>query len=398
MCTTLMNCLLLICLCLTLFSCSEKTQRTDRLFTVDIESGFSKEQGMNISEVADTVEYLELKTPEDLIISRIWDVVQAEDCWLVRSISGISKFTLDGEWIMQIGKKGQGPGEYISLHGFDYDPIHKEVLIADWHQILFYDLNGNYLRNIKIEDEFFYNIAVSDTVFWTTALGIHQEKYLAHAFNRNNDTLSVCLNPNYGIKIKNTDGVYFSHSRWEREFYHYNGNLYLKNRISNDTVFRLDGVKKTPYIAFDMGKYKLPLEYEYWYSAEDNDRYGGNYWGIVSVAEDDRYVFFLAKRRGKHDFDDDDKRYLVYDKTTKTEFTVKGNHGKMLKDDLLGGSAIWPRFITQDFYIWTCEWTELSEDVKKGLYPSLSPVLAKQFEYFNYGTNELIILCRKKKQ
>lgn len=181
-------------------------------------------------------------------------------------------------------------------------------------------------------------------MFWTTALGIHQEKYLAHAFNRNNDTLSVCLNPNYGIKIKNTDGVYFSHSRWEREFYHYNGNLYLKNRISNDTVFRLDGVKKTPYIAFDMGKYKLPLEYEYWYSAEDNDRYGGNYWGIVSVAEDDRYVFFLAKRRGKHDFDDDDKRYLVYDKTTKTEFTVKGNHGKMLKDDLLGGSAIWPRY------------------------------------------------------
>mgnify|MGYP007010043763 FL=1 len=86
MCATLMNCLLLICLCLTLFSCSEKTQRTDRLFTVDIESGFSKEQGMNISEVADTVEYLELKTPEDLIISRIWDVVQAEDCWLVRSI------------------------------------------------------------------------------------------------------------------------------------------------------------------------------------------------------------------------------------------------------------------------------------------------------------------------
>ena len=146
----MMNCLLLICLCLTLFSCSEKTQRTDRLFTVDIESGFSKEQGMNISEVADTVEYLELKTPEDLIISRIWDVVQAEDCWLVRSISGISKFTLDGEWIMQIGKKGQGPGEYISLHGFDYDPIHKEVLIADWHQILFYDLYGNYLRNIKI--------------------------------------------------------------------------------------------------------------------------------------------------------------------------------------------------------------------------------------------------------
>lgn len=34
--------------------------------------------------------------------------------------------------------------------------------------------------------------------------------------------------------------------------------------------------------------------------------------------------------------------YLVYDKTTKTEFTVKGNHGKMLKDDLLADRDLAP--------------------------------------------------------
>ena len=393
-----MKYLLSISLCQFLLSCSGNTKQERFLVTVNMESCFKQEQMMNISEIADTVEYLELKTPDNLIISRIWDVVQADDCWLVRSISGISKFTRDGQWIQQIGKNGQGPGEYISIHGFDYDSVRKEVIIADQKQLLFYDLDGNYLYNIKNEDDYFYNIAVTDTVYWTTSLGIHIEKYQAYAFNRDYDTLSVYPNPNYGIQSKNTDGIYFSHSRWDREFYRYNGDLYLKSQTSNDTIFRLEQTKKEPYIVLDLGKHKLPMEYEYWYSAEDNDRYGGEYWGVASVAEDDRYLFALAKRRGPHDYEDDDKRYLVYDKISDIGFTAKSDREIMLKDDILGGSAIWPRFITQDYYIWTREWFDLYDEQKEGAYPFLSPALAKQFDSFDEGSNELVILCRKKRK
>ena len=70
----------------------------------------------------------------------------------------------------------------------------------------------------------------------------------------------------------------------------------------------------------------------------------------------------------------------------------------MLKDDILGGVSIWPRFITQDYYVWTQEWDDISEEVEEGLYSSLSPALAKQFDSFEPGINELVILCRKKRK
>lgn len=396
------NLLVFFSFCLIGLGCVKKSPKHNTLLTVDFESCLEVERAMNISEIADTVEYLELKSPKDLIISRIWDVIQADDYWIVRSISGVSLFSLEGEWIRQIGRKGQGPGEYIGIRGIDYDPTHKEIAIADAQQILFYDLDGNFLRHVKITEDYFYNIGVSDTVLWTTALGLHQEKHQIHAFNYQKDTLVAFPNPYYGIQVKNADAVYFASSRWEKEFYRNEGRLYLKNRMAHDTVFYLSGIEKIPYVVFNMGKYKLPLEYEYWFSVEDFDRHASAYWAVPSVAEDRRYLYLLAKRWNSlsdnpHESHPDDKRFIVYDKETGNGFTAIGEYGVQLKDDILGGSTIWPRFVTKDYYIWTREWYELSDEVKAGKYPALSPALAKQFERFNYGTNELVILCKKKK-
>lgn len=110
---------------------------------------------MKLSEIADTVEYLELKTPKEIIIFRIGDVIYADGYWIVRSLGGISKFTKEGDWVQQIGRKGQGPGEYLGVRGIDFDPIRKEILVADAQQILFYDLDGNYIRNVKMVDDYF---------------------------------------------------------------------------------------------------------------------------------------------------------------------------------------------------------------------------------------------------
>lgn len=71
-----MKCLLLFSsFCLFCAGCTKQAQDQDLLLTVDFESCLKTERAMNISEIADTVEYLELKTPKDIIISRIWDVI-----------------------------------------------------------------------------------------------------------------------------------------------------------------------------------------------------------------------------------------------------------------------------------------------------------------------------------
>ena len=48
-------------------------------YIVDIEECLEKEHTVLLSELVDTIEYLELKTPEDLIITTIRDVKPVED-------------------------------------------------------------------------------------------------------------------------------------------------------------------------------------------------------------------------------------------------------------------------------------------------------------------------------
>ena len=381
------------------FSCSDR-QKDNRYVYVDFSQCLSNERPMKLSEIADTVEYLELKTPGDLIITRISEVIPIEDCWLVRSREGVVLFTGQGEFIRQIGRRGQGPGEYLQLRGLDYDPVRQEILIVDSQQILFYDLEGNYKRNIKIREDYFYNIARADTVLWTTGLGIHLEKHECYAFNQNGDTLAAFPNPYYGIQVKNTDGVYFSHSRLDKEFYRFGEELYLKNRPSYDTVFHLCGKQRIPHIIFEMGKYKLPVEYETWYCNADYERYASDYWGVSSVAEDERFLFLLSKRRystqpDSYDYIPEDWRYIVFDKEKGEGFSVKEGKQQWITDDILGGPSFWPRIVTDQYYIQTIEWYEILQDVKAGVY-SLAPALQKQFDSFTPGTNELLVLCRRK--
>ncbi len=377
-------------------SCKHQAEIGKDFIIVDFERCMDEERLMKISEIADTVEYLELKTPKDIIVTRISDVLKVDNYWIVRSLAGICLFTEEGEFVRLIGRKGQGPGEYLGIRGIDYDPKRKEILVADAQRILFYDLEGNYIRNVKITEDFFYNIGISDTVLWTTALGIHQEKHLVYAFNEQGDTLRFIPNSNYGMTVKNTDGVYFVHSRHKKEFYRYDSQLYLKNRAANDTVFRLSSSDIFPHIVFDMGKYKLPIQYEAWFSNVDYEQHASNYWGIPNVVEGDRLLFLTCQRRngvGNNPYEpnEDDWRYMVYDKKMGSGFVAKGQ----LQDDLLGGPAIWPRFSTQEYYVGTVEWYELYPDVKVGVY-NLSPELKKQFDGFGHSTNELLVICKKK--
>lgn len=123
----------------------------------------------------------------------------------------------------------------------------------------------------------------------------------------------------------------------------------LQPRTSQDTVYRVSGAKCEPALLFDMGKYKLPIEYERWYSIKDYEREGLNYWRISRMDENARFYYLTAmwqkttnKKRGHKD----DVKYIVYDKMAKCGFVTKGLHASKITDDILGGPAFWPWWTT----------------------------------------------------
>lgn len=132
----LQTCLKLVCVCIILplsvititvlfSSCNSRKEagvsEEQVSYIVDFEKCMSTDKAMKISEIADTIEYVELKTPNDLFIVAVWNIIPVDDFWIIHSRDGVYKFTNKGEYVLMIGRRGQGPGEYSTLYNVDVD-------------------------------------------------------------------------------------------------------------------------------------------------------------------------------------------------------------------------------------------------------------------------------------
>jgi hypothetical protein len=382
-------------ICFLLPGCTPQTNHNTDIYTIDFEQGFDTERQMAISEIADNVEYIELKTPEDIIITKIWDVKQIDAYLLIHARQDVYLFHTNGQFIRQIGSRGQGPGEYLVPGKIEIDRKKKEIIISDVQKLLFYDLDGNFLRSKKRKDIIY--IGLSDSILWISDIATMLQKCKAVAVSLQDpgDTLAHIPNPVYGI-IKESDNAAILHGPLTKMFYHKNDSLYFKGDPSNDTIWKLSGVQAEPYAFIDMGKYKLPLEFESWYFSIDTYiRNGDRYWGVPSAVEDDHYFFLLSENRLSTK-DNPNLRYIVYDKKQKKGFSVKDGKGIGLTDDILSAPPVWPYWISDEYYINAITAEELLGKVKSGDFTP-PPPLKEQLSRMNGESNDLLILCHRKK-
>ena len=363
------------------------------MYVIPIQSVFETERSMKLSELVDTIEYLELKTPEGLIISTIRGVKQVEDFLLIQARMVLYKFTQDGDYVCTVGGKGQGPGEYTGVYDFDMDYRSRRIVISDSGRTHYYDFDGNYLESEKSET--ISDFAVIDTLKWVCCPSPQIYPFRYVVLNANGDTLRTIANPNYGKPSKNEGGVYGYASTRQNRFYRHQGQLYTKGQLDEDTVYRVEGTHRVPHIAFEFGSLHLPDQYASWYDYEAFQKNAMNYWQVPAVFEDDRYIYATVQR-ARWDDDGDDFRYVLYDKVMREGFVQKKHAQQKIKDDILGCIDFWPRFESEDYFYDKIEWYDLQNMLKEGHY-TIKPELQKQFDTFDYGTNELIIRCKKKK-
>ena len=363
------------------------------MYVIPIQSVFETERSMKLSELVDTIEYLELKTPEGLIISTIRGVKQVEDFLLIQARMVLYKFTLNGDYVCTVGGKGQGPGEYTGVYDFDMDYRSRRIVISDSGRTHYYDFDGNYLESEKSET--ISDFAIIDTLKWVCCPSPQIYPFRYVVLDVKGDTLRTIANPNYGKPSKNEGGVYGYASTRQNRFYRHQGQLYTKGQLDEDTVYRVEGTHRVPHIAFEFGSLHLPDQYASWYDYEAFQKNAMNYWQVPAVFEDDRYIYATVQR-ARWDDDGDDFRYVLYDKVMREGFVQKKHAQQKIKDDILGCIDFWPRFESEDYFYDKIEWYDLQNMLKEGHY-TIKPELQKQFDTFDYGTNELIIRCKKKK-
>jgi len=148
------NLILFLGLSILFFSCNNKKEKNhleEQLIRIPLSC--AKDQVLNLSEFADSIDVIPLETKDECLIGWIPRIIATDDRYYISSAIGYKHrkllvFDKQGRFIRQIGKEGQGPKEYIELKDFSVfnDSI---IKITEVYNMISYDKDGNFIRKVK---------------------------------------------------------------------------------------------------------------------------------------------------------------------------------------------------------------------------------------------------------
>ena len=366
---------------------NHRQQNVDAFFVINLTQSLRSERAMMLSSIADTLEYIILETPRDIIITNLRQAIPVEQYLFVRARGIVYQFYRNGQFVRQVGAIGQGPGEYVRALTIYVDEQKREVIVSDGARLLFYSFDGVFLRSqLPRVREF----AISDSVIWEAFLPGSWQRYQAMAFNANSsDTISYIANNNTYGQLRLSGARIIHASGLTVPFYSHNGNVFFKGFEDNDTIWRLSGSVATPHAYISMGRHKLPIETMP--GTARFNHHGHNYWGVPMVFEDDNYFFLLLTRRNGPSH----RTYVAFNKNERSGFIIRDENGIGITDDILGGPNIKPRKSSNGYIVAFYEAFDLLESLERGNHTPTVEFRRQLSMIDEEETNQLVILARK---
>ncbi len=143
-------------------------------------NGIENVQEINVSDIALDVRYIALETNSDCLLGKdLYDISFSEKYLFVRDDSDLYQFTLEGKFIRKIGKKGQGPKEFLMISSVKYDNQKEEIYMNDLlsGKIKVYSFDGDFMRDILTENGeqlIYYN--TDDKLFYMYPMFFYNEQ------------------------------------------------------------------------------------------------------------------------------------------------------------------------------------------------------------------------------
>jgi len=111
---------------------------------------------VSVLDLVDSISVVQLETKEESLIGGIQRIVSHKNRFYIVDYTqqAVLCFNANGEYLFKINKRGRGPEEYNYLGEFNIDPYNDQLMIlVPWGNILYYDLDGNFISKVKLPSE-----------------------------------------------------------------------------------------------------------------------------------------------------------------------------------------------------------------------------------------------------
>ena len=202
-----------------------------------------------------------LETSSECLLNKPVKVVIHDHKFFIQDHNNVLYvFNIDGSYIRQIGNKGRGPEEFITLSDFDFDSL-GNIYIIDRSKIVKYSSNGDHIRSFPLN----YNtggficypeqLIVRDNsrfIIWGGSSGIRE--------NENEDLYAMYEITESGEIINRYFPLIRKIDNRRHRFREYSQEHLIDPLYGIDTIFSI--CKDTVYAKYyiDFGKYRIPKE------------------------------------------------------------------------------------------------------------------------------------------
>ena len=336
----------IILLCGVLVACSNsqtKTVKEESFYQIELSSLLDKgaAQKISLDKWSKKIHYIPLETNDSIQIKSINKIILDNDKLLIVHSDTISLSNLDGKYLYDIGRKGEGIKEYFRLYNLILR--NDTIFVNEGYDLKQYNWTGTYLGKMQIPHIRhmldLYPLSNSN-VFLGYIDNFTGQKDKRFAFFH--DTTAFKIIPNLEKYERVTDCMVWSFSPEMKPF---SGVVSAFKELFNDTIYQVDiDYNLSPYAVINLGKYKAKKDFIFSLTPEmilkkDFDIFNDKI-AISATGEKDNIIYMVH-------YNVDDPYTFSFDKNSKKTYyqqIIYPNDQYQFKDE----SFFVPRFISTD--------------------------------------------------
>ena len=256
-------CIVFLFFCLA--TCSDKNPVSGDYPVIDVIGSIGNYQKVYCSDLFSSIELIPLETTDECLLEvpnrdNSSGVIMNDNYILVQYTFGgdyrLCAFDHSGKFLNQIGRKGQGPGEFYLLRNMFFNTDKNSIYVENGRtNILEYNFEGKFINSIPIP------VVEGNRLSGNFYSG--NNLFIAHLDYNGKNEYTYCLYDSKGEIVKSfTNHIVFEREiRWNRYYstlspVRVDNRIYLKDYL-NDTIFSIENSTLQTDFVFGLGKYTL---------------------------------------------------------------------------------------------------------------------------------------------